>query len=88
MFVKFLVSIIMPLAAREETPEDRQVNSAISAVTDNWQKQKPSVSPLTSIQRIDNIVQAYNDPVDCLNLYCLPQLGCIHARSEWIMHCG
>ena len=78
----------MPLAAREATPEYMQVNSAISTLTGNSQQEQHSVSLLLSIQLINNVVQAYNNQVDCLNSYCLPLLGCIHRRSEWIVQCG
>ena len=88
MYVKLLLSIVMPLSLPDETSEYRQVNSAISTLAANSQHTPNSPSPLTSTQLYNNTAQAYVDHVDCINLYCLPQLGCVHARSEWIMHCG
>ena len=88
MYVKLLLSIIMPLSDQDDTAEYRSVNSAITTLGTNTQNTQTSSSPLTSTQRSNNVTQAYVEHVDCLNLYCLPQLGCIHARSEWIMHCG
>ena len=41
--------------------------------------------PLTSEQRRNNIVNAYNDYIDTINFLYMPRWGCIHLRSEWLL---
>ena len=71
MFVELMLSIIMPSSAPTETPAHWQVNSAISHVSDNSQQQQSFISHLMPTQQLNNYVQAYNDQIDCINLYCL-----------------
>ena len=66
----------------------RQINSAITTVPMNSDLPSPSPHALTSTKQFNNVVQAYKDQTNCLHLYCLPVLGCIHTRSEYIMRCG
>lgn len=43
---------------------------------------------LTAVEVNDNIVEAYNNLIDVINLYFLPGLGCLHCRTEWFMAQG
>ena len=88
MYVKLVMTIILPPASEESTPEYKEINSAITSPNRSSKRQRLSNVALTATEHRNNRATAYADHVDCVNLYCLPELGCVHARSEWIMHCG
>ena len=88
-YVKLLMTIVLPPGSEKATPEYKEVNSAITSPnrsTSKWQRL--SDVALTSTEQQNNRASAYADHVACVNLYCLPELGCVHARSEWIMYSG
>ena len=43
---------------------------------------------LSKSERDRLIVEGYDNLVDCVNMYCLPGLGCIHSRLEWFSKAG
>ena len=88
MYIKLVMTIILPPPSEEATPEYKEINSAITSPNRSSKRQRLSNVALTSLDHHINRATAYTDHVDCVNLYCLPALGCVHARSEWIMHCG
>ena len=94
MFVKLLLSILLPLKTEaNKPPEYEDINSVIkpkTPVKNTAPTTNPSLPacPLTANQILENIVQAYDDCIDCLYLHCLPAFGCIHCRSEWCMATG
>ncbi len=45
-------------------------------------------APLSARKKRNVLVDAYVDLVDVVNFLFLPQLGCIHLRSEWYLHSG
>ena len=84
MFVKLLVSILLPIKIETgEPPEYEGINPIIQSKTPvknichNKHRSQP-LCQLTANQILDNIVQAYGDLIDILYLYCLPDFGCIH----------
>ena len=94
-FITLLLSMLLPLknTTNDNTPAD--INSAnvtfsprARELQANQQRQSTSETPLTRNQIHDNVVQAYADLVDVLNLNCLPVLGCVHTRTEWFMKRG
>ena len=91
MFVKLLLSILLPLEIEtNEPPEYGGINSVGQSKTPvkhnchNTYRSQPSCQ-LTVNQISDNIVQGNDDLIDLLYLYCLPDFGCIHCRSEFCM---
>ena len=86
-FVKLLLSILIPLRSNSNKPKEHQwVNTSLSTVGNRDQQSEEA--PLGATQTFNNVVHAYEDLTMSLHLYVLARLGCIHARSEWIMHCG
>ena len=61
------------------------VNSAIAQRGSNTTQAPGGVdlAPLSKQQKTLNRENALTYFLDVLRLYCLPGLGCIHARNEW-----
>ena len=93
MFIKLLLSIVIPLTSvSKEIPEYEGLNSLIvskSPVKRPVHQKESSIAspsaPLSKTARHNNIVDGYNDLVKVTNMFCLPGLGCVHARLEWFM---
>ena len=79
--------VVTSFQERGRNAREEGINSAMTSPRSS-KRQRLSDVALTSTEQRNNRATAYADHVDCINLYCLPELGCVHARSEWIMHCG
>jgi superfamily II DNA helicase RecQ len=93
-FIKLLLSILLPHKKNVKKCESDGVNSVIQSKTpdgkrrrsekacDQLTSQRNAVVLSNNTQR-ENVVDAYNNLMDSVSLYCLPGHGCIHVRTEW-----
>ena len=100
LFIKLLLSIVVPpqKTSSNEMHDYEYVNSVIASKTPgkntkantskSGNRSNSAQLPLNAIQRRDNIVRCYNDLIDVINFLSLSNLGCIHLRSDWYLHCG
>ena len=64
---------------RQQDPTAESINKG-----DNTQQNVP----LSQHKKQEITAQAFQDLIDVINLLFLPDLGCIHLRSEWYLHRG
>ena len=95
LFVKLILTTLVPIVGVDaEANEFLGTNSMITSRSPEKRKLRqrtiPATSkrPLSSSEKRDNIIGAYNDIIDVLHLYFLPGFGCIHCRCEWFMSTG
>ena len=99
MFVKLLLSILIPPSARNDSGELRDVqyiNTMLKTKSPDKRDQDASgtkvtaqqTSHLSQTKKQDLIASALKDLVDVTNYLFLPDLGCIHLRAEWYLHRG
>ena len=94
MFVTLLLSILLPRSEGGSEPaEYTGLNSVILSKSPLAKRRSFSMprgmsAPLSSKQISDNIIDAHNNLLDVLRLYCLPGFGCIHCRREYFMATG
>ena len=97
-FVRLLLSILLPFKNTTTTSESDGVNSVIHAKTPEGKRKRleraslpttrtRSCALLKNTER-ENVVDAYNNLVDSVSLYCLPGHGCVHVRTEWFQYYG
>ena len=98
-FVRLLLSILLPFKKETPTSEVDGVNSVILSKTpegkhkraDRARDTTTSTTKSTALSKNterENVVDAYNNLVDSVSLYCLPGHGCIHVRTEWFQYYG
>ena len=83
--------MLSPSNLERVEPKEGSTNTMISALSPEKQPHSDNgaiASPLTSTQRRNNVVDAYNDLIDVVNMYFQPGLGCKHCRTEWFMSQG
>ena len=93
MFVKLTLSILPPTSKEKGEPTEYEgINLVIaskSPAKNRATRNTPGMSsPLTRVQMQNNLTIAYDELLQILNLTVLPELGCIHSRSEWFMAMG
>jgi len=98
LFVKLFISITLtPNKSVSNEPFDHDyINSMITTMTPD--KNRPTNNhpttpqsatiPLSRQAKRANNVTAYDDLIDVINCLFLPDLGCLHLRSEWYLHRG
>ena len=96
-FISMLLSILLPYKKMKETSESNGVNSVISFLTpvDKVKRKRQSqytepspTKPLSDIEKRNNVVDAHNNLIDSVSLYCQPGLGYIHVLTKWFQYCG
>ena len=98
-FVRLLLLILIPFKNNTEKSESDGVNSVIEAMTPEGKRKRAERAKVTPTRRTkstalsrntqrENVVDAYNNLVDSVSLYCLPGYGCIHVRTECFQHYG
>ena len=98
-FVRLLLSILLPFKNKTTTSETDGVNSVIEAKTPEGKRKRAERANDTTMSRTkspalskyterENVVDAYNNLVDSVSLYCLPGHGCIHVCTEWFQYYG
>ena len=98
-FIALLLSILLPFKNKTKMSESDGANSVIRSKTPDGKRKRTeqgAVMPTTPMNTValssnterENVVDAYNNIMDSVSLYCLPGHGCIHVRTEWFQYYG
>ena len=98
-FVSLLLSILITFKKTTKACDIDGINSVIGIKTPKGKRKQaererhmsPSLTQSVALSKNterENVVDAYNNLIDSVSLYCLPGHGCIHVRMEWYQHYG
>jgi len=96
LLLKLLLTMLLPVSidANHDIGEFLGINSAVGALSPekirerSVQEKRKAKYPLTPEEVRANNINAYNNLIDTVNLYFLPDLGCIHCHMEWFLAFG